>query len=172
MIIKFLFPIFAIFITQPAFANVFQKGNEDIAFQLRSAGSRPSWATGSKDGSLTCERSFGKTQFGVGTKLNQVIKFDNSVIQYQIADTQNFAFRWGNSQSSDGTYGTIGKVRSTHKLNLNNVDAFGVGLRGYMDTIEGKFFFFQTGVNSANTIVNTPKSSFAKVVAKCPDKYV
>lgn len=169
---KFILIVFFTLICQPVFANVFQKGNEDITFQLRSGGSRPSWATGTQEGSLTCERGFGKNQFGIGTKVNQVIKFNNSVVQYQIADTQNFAFRWGNSQSSDGTYGTIGKVRSSHKLDLKNVDAFGVGLRGYMDTLEGKFFFYQTGENSANTIVKTPRNSFAKVVAKCPDKYI
>jgi hypothetical protein len=156
------------------FAN---RGNETIDFKFQSgSGARPPGSTGNRDAVLTCSRSFGRTKTGIGSKTVQLIKFDQSLIDKQLpSPAVNVAFKWGDSKSSTGSYGTIGKMVGQHVLNLGTRNVFGVGFRGYINAVDGKYFTKQVGENGTDMLALTPDNSFVSrfeprgVKAKCPE---
>lgn len=163
-------------------------GNENIGFSVRDGnGQRPSWATGSGEGSLTCEKRLGrdKTRTTIGgntfslpgTYTAQVIRFDQTTVDNQLRSPSGVVarFRWGDATSSDGIRGTLKTIKREHALDLGRANVLGVAMSGVqIFTRDGFQSIRQEGENDANFLASIDNNSFASpkfggVRAKCPN---
>lgn len=172
--------VFMGFNNPPALANVgWQKGREEINFTvLNEKNQRPSWGTGIKDGSLTCERRFGtRGQKIPQSYLAQVINFDQTTVDQQ-RPFKNISFRfiWGNALKPEGRKGTISTLKRKHVLDLGSKNVYGVALiPNALYTREGVNRLKQETQNIPDFTSQIDKGdlgdqlSYGSIIAKCPD---